>query len=408
MNSKLKTAAIGLFVLVASLILVSALLFIHPSIGDNAKKLTIRFTDVDKIDVGTRVTYAGRPVGEVTSIKEIPEARKMRIDYDGDVYIYEVKATVDSSVNIYNTDEITVRTSGLLGEKSIEINPMPAKPGEKIFEVDSQVLYATPVGSVESTLKSFSKLTRSVSDTLNSIQKSIDTIQTENIVEGAGQITKNLVDITDALNRPEKWRATIDHIAQISADVNETWQVTDKLINDLSEVVSAVQKNIPLIDDSFTNISAAAKNLNQSSDDVLKITKDLSSGKGSIGKLLSSDQLYLQIESILHKGFNVMSDINRFGLLFQTNKRWQRLEAQRRNMLATLSDPSFFDAYFNREMGNISTSISNISMILNQTEQRDPKQLYFDPEFTTSFYNLLKQVKELEENIQLFNEELIN
>ena len=155
MPASAKTVLIGIFVLIAVGIIFLMLLFIHPTVGDNGKTLQIRFTDVDKIDIGTRITYAGHPVGEVVSIKEIPEARTNRLSYEGDVYIYEVKAKVDSSVDVFNSDEITVRTSGLLGEKSIEINPQPPQKDQPLFKIENQILYSVPVGSVESTLKSF-------------------------------------------------------------------------------------------------------------------------------------------------------------------------------------------------------------------------------------------------------------
>ncbi|MDP1880257.1 MAG: MlaD family protein, partial [Parachlamydiaceae bacterium] len=80
MGAAIKNILIGVFVILAVCVIVFMLLFLHPSVGDNAKTLRVRFADIDKVNIGTRVTYAGRPVGEVVSITELPDARTSRVD----------------------------------------------------------------------------------------------------------------------------------------------------------------------------------------------------------------------------------------------------------------------------------------------------------------------------------------
>ena len=60
-----KNFSIGAFVITALSIIVATLLFLRPSIGNNEQKIWVRFSDIDKITVGTRVLFAGRPVGQV-------------------------------------------------------------------------------------------------------------------------------------------------------------------------------------------------------------------------------------------------------------------------------------------------------------------------------------------------------
>jgi phospholipid/cholesterol/gamma-HCH transport system substrate-binding protein len=408
MPASIKTVLIGIFVIVAAVVLVSMLLYIHPTVGDNAKTLRIRFTDVDKIDIGTRVTYAGHPVGEVVSIKELPEARTSRLNYEGDVYVYEIEAKVDSGVDVFNTDEVTVRTSGLLGEKNVEINPMPPKPGQPLFKVENQVLYAIPVGTVESTLKSFSELTKKIEDTLKSIQVVIDDIKKEEIVEDVSKITKNLVDITHALNRPDKLTEMIDNMTTLSDRALHSWDTVDNTLNNAYAISDNAYRSWPKVDRALDQFNAAADNTKEFTNSAKQIIDYTKSGKGSMGRLFMGSDLYLQVKSILHKGENLMGDINQFGLLFQTNKRWQRLEAQRRNLVQTLSDPNQFTNYFNNEMDNISSNLSSVSMILNNSQYSDPRSLYFNPNFTLQFSELMKNVANMEETIKLYNEQLAN
>lgn len=408
MPASIKTVLIGIFVIVAAAIVVSMLLYIHPTVGDNAKTLRIRFTDVDKIDIGTRVTYAGHPVGEVVSIKELPDARTSRLNYDGDVYVYEIEAKVDSGVDVFNTDEITVRTSGLLGEKNVEINPMPPKPGQPLFKVENQVLYAVPVGTVESTLKSFSELTKKIQKTLDSIQIVVDDINKEGLVQDIGKITKNLVEITHTLNQPEKWTTVINNFTTLSDRAIHSWDTVDATLHNAHAVTEKANQSWSKVDHAFDQFNIAAMNTRDFTNSAKQIIENTKRGKGTLGHLFVGNDLYLQVKSILHKGDNLMSDINQFGVLFQTNKRWQRLEAQRRQLVRTLSDPIQFANYFNNEMDNISSNLSSVSMILNESQYNDPRSLIYNPDFTYRFSELMRNVGNMEETIKLYNEQLAN
>ena len=125
MGDQAKNILIGLFVLAAFVIVTFMLLFLNPTVGDDSKTFRIRFADIDKVNVGTRVTYGGRPVGEVTEINIVQDPSDPRRTEKGYIYLYEVTIVVDSSVDIFNSDTVTLRTSGLLGERSVSITPCP-------------------------------------------------------------------------------------------------------------------------------------------------------------------------------------------------------------------------------------------------------------------------------------------
>src|ERR1700733_9366670 len=102
MGGIIKNVMVAFLVLAASLIATFLILFLHPSLGNEQRKLTVRFNNLDKILIGTRVTFAGKPVGEVYSIKELAEDVNEKHSHDGVIYAYELILRVDSSVNVYN------------------------------------------------------------------------------------------------------------------------------------------------------------------------------------------------------------------------------------------------------------------------------------------------------------------
>lgn len=116
MGGSIKNVMVAFLVLAASLIATFLILFLHPILGNEQRVLTVRFNNIDKILVGSRVTFAGKPVGEVYSITDLTEVVKEKISHDGIIYPYELVLKVDSSVNVFNIDDIAIVTSGLLGK----------------------------------------------------------------------------------------------------------------------------------------------------------------------------------------------------------------------------------------------------------------------------------------------------
>lgn len=158
MTDQLKNIFIGLFVVAAVTIVVALILFLKPTVGDGKKALHVRFANIAGINLGTRVTFAGKPVGEVTAIREIENARVDSIDHLNKVYFYELALKVDSSVRIYNTDEVAIRTTGLMGEKSIAILPKGALHGITPRELTNEPIYANSIDPLENTFNQVAKV----------------------------------------------------------------------------------------------------------------------------------------------------------------------------------------------------------------------------------------------------------
>jgi phospholipid/cholesterol/gamma-HCH transport system substrate-binding protein len=100
MGDQSKNVLIGIFVIAALSVITFVILFLHPKVGDEGHLLRVRFADIDKIPVGTRVLFAGKPVGEVVAITEIDQVADERQGHEGKVFLYQLDLRVDSSVNV--------------------------------------------------------------------------------------------------------------------------------------------------------------------------------------------------------------------------------------------------------------------------------------------------------------------
>lgn len=402
-----KNVLIGIFVLLALWIIVFIILFLHPSVGDEGKTMRVRFTDIDKVNIGTRVTFAGLPVGEVIGIEEIPDARTERISRKGDVYVYELTLRVDSGVRVYNTDEITIRTSGLLGERNIAIDPLPLKHGEKLYIVDNHVMYAEQTANVEDTLKQFGALSHKFELVLDDLHDTFDQLKQEKVVEKLSRTVDNVLAASETLNQPEKLHAIVDNVLTITERGKQTLSNLDAVIQNAYSLTEKAHGSWGTIDEAFGHFRDAGSHTKDWSHELRDVIHHVSQGEGTIGKLFVSDDLYLRLKSILHKGETTMNDINHYGLLFHSNKQWQRVNARRLNLLNRLSTPQQFTTYFSDELDRISTSLSRVSMVLDETQDCYPQGLLCNPEFQKSFSDLIRRTEGIEDSLKMYNEQMI-
>lgn len=428
MPTSVKNVLIGIFVITAIAIIVFMLLFLHPSVGDNGKTLRVRFNDIDKVNVGTRVTFAGKPVGEVVSIHELPDARTSRKQKNGDIYVYELVLKVDSGVDVFNSDVISLRTSGLLGERNIEINPQPQREGEQLIKVEEEILYAATAASVEDTMKEIGVLSQKFGQVLDDFHGVMSEIKTSGIINNMSQSVDNVLHITEALNQPDKWKKFLDNVSEMSEKVSRSWSSLDASLKNIEALTGRARQSWHTVDASLDNVYRLTHQAQQSWTTVDQILGGFHStaynadqfslkanqmidytlqGKGTLGQLFIGDDLFLRMKSIFHKGEVVMDDINHFGLLFHLDKRWQRLQGRRLHLLEKLSSPNEFAKYFNQEMDQISDSLSRVSVVLNESECY-PESLIYNPKFTQRFSELLRKVETMEETLKIYNEQVVS
>jgi phospholipid/cholesterol/gamma-HCH transport system substrate-binding protein len=388
MADQLKNLMIGIFITAAACIVVFILMFLHPRIGDEGKTLHVRFTDIDKVTIGTRVTYGGKPVGEVVGITEIEEGRKGPRDANGRIYLYDLTLRVDSNVDVYNTDEISLRTSGLLGEKNVEITPNASEEGKPIELVGGPPIYAISTGTVEQTFKEFKEVADKFDKVLDLAAVTITKFNDEKIVDKIANTASNIESITGSLNNPKQWTETLANIHSLTEKALETWKSVDITLANINKAAVSAET---LMENGHTLVQKA------------------NNGEGTLGKLLNNDELYLRVNSIMSKLETTLDDVNHYGLMFHSDKGWQRLRARRMNLMQTLRTPQEFRNYFNDELDQVNTALSRVYMVWNEMGAADPYccNMMDNPEYSKVFAELMRRVSMLEEEIRLYNTQVV-
>lgn len=400
MTDQSKNILIGLFVAAAITIMVGMILFLEPTVGDGKKTFNVRFANIAGISVGTRVTFAGKPVGEVTHIKEISSAREETPDDTGRVFLYQLTLKVDSSVTVYETDEIAVRTTGLMGERSVAILPKALPKGKPAKIITDQVVYANSVDSLENTFSQVSKVAARVDTAVNRL----DT-----------WFNENQLSLSSALKSFDGAMARIDTVLT-SVDA-------EKLIPSVRESVGLLNENMELVrsglqDDELLHKAAnLADSLIQSADafntdgaqtlrNLNQISRDISNGTGTLGRFVSGDDFYLRLTSLLSKGETLMNDINHYGLLFQYDKHWQRSRTKKANILKALDTPKEFRSYFEGEIDLMTTSLGRLTELMEKADG-ERSSILQNNTFKRDFADLMRRVQALSDSVRLYNEGLV-
>jgi phospholipid/cholesterol/gamma-HCH transport system substrate-binding protein len=148
---------------------VSTILFLKPSVGDMKQTLHVRFADVNRISEGTRVLFAGKPVGEVVAIDTLEDVRKESSDSLGRIYCYELTLKIDSSIDVYNTDEISSASAGLMGEKVISIVPKAVSKNREVYKIGQEPIYADAIDNFDHAWSELSDLAQEMQSTFKEI-----------------------------------------------------------------------------------------------------------------------------------------------------------------------------------------------------------------------------------------------
>lgn len=310
MRDNIKNITIGSMVVGAFILLTWILLFLHPSFGDGKFKIHARFDDIEKISVGSRVAYAGKPVGKVTHIDLLDEEeRKVSTT---PLYLYDVLLAIDSHVKVYDCDEITLGTSGLMGERFISIVPKRPKKKPATLLAQNAIVFALPAFSAEDTFTQ-------VNAAAEKAEKTIEIL--------ADVLEQNQQNIQDTLKSFKSAASELDTFLQSAND--------SKLIQNFAQVV-----------------------------------QNLSSGEGSFGKFVAHDDFYFMTVALMNKFDFLMNDINQYGILFHLDKAWQREQKRRVEEVSGLNSPEEFKAFLNTEMDKVNTAMRKLSLAYEKSSDK--------------------------------------
>jgi phospholipid/cholesterol/gamma-HCH transport system substrate-binding protein len=251
------------------------------SIFDKQKTVYAVYDEVDGLLVGANVMINGLSIGNVTDLDFLPNSTKI-----------VVTLKVKDKINFSSNSSATIYETGVLGGLAIAIEPIFQK-GMVVKSGDTLNSNIRP-GLTELINRQIEPLQRKLESTLTSV---------DSIFSGASYVlnkeTQN--DIKESLNT---LTSAVKAINNSSLIIEKTLTEKNTQINNSIDNIESITTNLSNVSKELNDfgIAGVLSNLEKSVDGINLIVSNLNSDNSSLGKLISNDDVYenlnLSIESL--------------------------------------------------------------------------------------------------------------
>ena len=251
------------------------------SLLDKQKTVYAVYDEVDGLLVGANVMINGLSIGNVTDLDFLPNSTKI-----------VVTLKVKDKINFSSNSSATIYETGVLGGLAIAIEPIFQK-GMVVKSGDTLNSNIRP-GLTELINRQIEPLQRKLESTLTSV---------DSIFSGASYVlnkeTQN--DIKESLNT---LTSAVKAINNSSLIIEKTLTEKNTQINNSIDNIESITSNLSNVSKELNDfgIAGVLYNLEKSVDGINLIVTNLNSDNSSLGKLISNDDVYenlnLSIENL--------------------------------------------------------------------------------------------------------------
>ena len=280
----------------AIFVLTSILLFIFgfnylkgTSLIDRQKTLYAVYDEVDGLLVGANVMINGLSIGNVTELDFLPNSTKIL-----------VTLKVKDKLSFSSKSTASIYETGVLGGLAISIEPLFDR--QSIVKTGDTLRSNVRPGLTELINRQIEPLSRQLQSTITSV---------DSIFSGAS----NILNKQTQLNIKE----SIEVLTLAIKSINKSAYIIENTLTDKNENITNTIDNIESISDNLSKVSKELNefglsqilvDLRESTEGINSVIQNLNSDSSSLGKLISKDDLYENINSSLFSLNNLINDIN--------------------------------------------------------------------------------------------------
>ena len=276
-------AKLGLFVLIAIIML--AYLTFQVSefrlIKEKGYEIDVLFDSVGGLDLKSPVRIAGVEVGKVAKI-ELENGKA------------KVTLRIFPDINIPKGAKAVIKSTGLMGEKYVEVVPGEERETLKEHERIAQGAPPADIDKLVNQLSSIADDIRGITGALRNVlgtQESQDALK--EMVQNIRELSKNLNNIV-SINK-DAFSSTMKNFEEFSAMLKSD---TPQLIAKLNSIADKIEKGEGTMGKLIAD-EELYKNLNSTIEKLSKIAEKVEKGEGTIGKLVTDDKVYENLNETL-------------------------------------------------------------------------------------------------------------
>lgn len=302
---------------VFALVILAVLTFMTFKVGglDWAKAkgytLHVYFKSTAGLDEKTRVRIAGVDAGVVDTIKLADGKAK-------------VSLLIDPEVRIYRNATASIKATGLLGDKYLDIRTGAVETG--ILKDGDTISNATELVDIDELARNL----MTVSQKLTTLAESVnDVIGTDEAKNSLSQTIVNLREITSDLRQTisvndHKLRNVLDNIndltASMSSLIEDNREPLSSTLTNMKDFSGTLRANGPELVENLNKATRELKAMVEENRPVIKsamssmdsIAKQIDKGEGSLGRLVKDDRLYESINKAAEGVNKTISAVDRF------------------------------------------------------------------------------------------------
>ena len=257
-----------------------------PSYMSRSRKAWFLLPNAAGLIKNSAVRSAGIPVGVIKAVTL----------QDG---LARIDITVKSDVQLTSSAAVEVKSSGILGDKYVEV--YPGSPTDPELPDGAQILTVKDKGSLDNLISQVADVTGSLKAVSEALREATTEDGTRKHV--LGRIVKNIeiltADLSDMTSRNK------DKVNDIIDQVRDITTTLDELVNDQSDKgFKKTWKN------SMARIDSTLKNLDE-------ITTRINKGEGTIGKLINDETTVEDLNTAIQGVSSLVEGASRLSTAFE-------------------------------------------------------------------------------------------
>lgn len=205
MDAKREQAAVGLFVLVASGLLIFAVFFLSGALAGKGKTLHAFYANAAGVKPGGTVTFSGVEAGRITKVRVVPDH----------IPAVEVTFTVDESTPVRTGSVAAIVSPNPLGDSHIDLSVGPGEllPDGSEVKAEEFVSFSTIISKMNALMPEAQKLLQGLDLAVGDVRLALSNVNELLGTQNRDNISASLQDVRGMLdeNRP-KIRASLTNV----------------------------------------------------------------------------------------------------------------------------------------------------------------------------------------------------
>ncbi|TAG55531.1 MAG: MCE family protein [Cytophagales bacterium] len=272
-----KEVKVAIFVIIAGTMLYMGFNFLKGvDFLSSTKRYYATYPDVQGLTVSNPVIVNGLTVGRVSNIEFL----------DDSAHALKVSIDVRKEVSLGDSSISVIANQGILGGKAIIIKVKnPSKPLPKESFLISEI--------EASMMDKLSVKTDPILNNFNTSLMKVNNLMSKNNTKTISSILVNLEQSTKALqlmisNNDKKIGLVMQNVQNLSASLVETEKMIKPILTKTSSFADSLNK---------MQLASAVNQTNLAISELNKSLKNINNGKGTAGKLIYDDSLYVHLDN---------------------------------------------------------------------------------------------------------------